>query len=84
MELSRHRPDLVLLDEVLPGESGLDLLQELSRSAIPVILLSEMQNPEHAVAAEAVERLRKPGWKSLEEDRVRFGAVIRAILPSRD
>lgn len=39
--ITRRRPDLVLLDVVLPGQDGLDLLSELRRhSEIPVILLT--------------------------------------------
>ena len=42
--LSRHRPDVVLLDVVLRGASGLDLLVRMRREAtfadLPVVMLS--------------------------------------------
>ena len=39
--IARRRPDLVLLDVVLPGQDGLDVLTELRRhSELPVILLT--------------------------------------------
>lgn len=42
----RWRPDLVLLDVVLPGMNGLDLLEMLRQeSAVPVILVSGRRRP---------------------------------------
>lgn len=42
----RWRPDLILLDVVLPGMSGLELLGVLRReSAVPVILVSGRRRP---------------------------------------
>ena len=42
----RWRPDLVLLDVVLPGMSGLDFLEMLRQeSAVPVILVSGRRRP---------------------------------------
>jgi DNA-binding response OmpR family regulator len=39
--IRRHRPDLVLLDVMMPGRDGLDLLSELRRAGdLPVIMVS--------------------------------------------
>lgn len=79
-ELSRRKPDLVLLDEILPGESSMDLLAELRGSGIPVIVLTSVQSPEHPVPAGAFGRLTKPGWRSSAQDLDRFRAMIHSAL----
>ncbi len=39
--IRRHRPDMVLLDVMMPGRDGLDLLAELRRAGdIPVIMVT--------------------------------------------
>ncbi len=64
LEVSRNRPDLVLLDEVLPGESGLDFLPELVELGIPAVLISGVQETVSARGASlprgALGRLKKP------------------------
>jgi DNA-binding NtrC family response regulator len=80
VELGRNRPELVLLDEVLPGESSVDLLQDLIRQQIPVLLMTGVEDPSHAIPEGAAGRILKPGWDSIEEDRIRFGAVISAVV----
>ncbi len=61
---ARERPDLVLLDVMLPDRSGLDLLQALkARQAtadIPVIVLSATQERMRALSLGAADYLRKP------------------------
>jgi CheY-like chemotaxis protein len=66
-ELARARPDLVLLDVMLPGYSGLDVLQAMRSDDalrdIPVIVVSAWQTPEDreaVVAAGADAFLAKP------------------------
>lgn len=76
VELSKNRPDLVLLDEILPGESSLDLLKELVEQSIPTILLTGITDPSHQIPEGAKARLIKPGWDKLEKDRDRFREVI--------
>jgi two-component system LytT family response regulator len=80
LELTRRRPSLVLLDEVLPGESSLDFLSELVSEGIPVVLMTSLENPTHALPAGARLRIVKPGWKSLEEDAVRIEAQLLAVM----
>ena len=45
LALSRSRPDLVLLDLMLPGLSGEEVLPRLA--GVPVIVLSAKADPEH-------------------------------------
>ena len=48
IELGRRRPALVLLDEILPGESSVDLLAEIQALEVPVLLITGIENPSHA------------------------------------
>jgi chemotaxis response regulator CheB len=66
LEVSRRKPDLVLLDEILPGESSLDLLQDLSEEKIPVILITALEDAKHELPSQALGRLNKPQWTSDE------------------
>ncbi len=77
LELDRRRPDLVLLDEVLPGESSLDLLGDILRRKIPVILVTGMSGVGRPLPLGAILRLRKPSWNTLEADRFRFAEALR-------
>ena len=78
--LSRKRPEVVLLDEILPGESSVDLLLECVAGGIVVILMTGVANPTHAIPPEAFSRIAKPGWKSLEEDKKRISAEIHKAI----
>ena len=80
--LSRNRPELLLLDEVLPGESSLDLLAEVVGLGITVVLVTGSENPGPGVPPGAKIRLRKPGWKKLPEDFQRFQAELLAVWNS--
>jgi two-component system, OmpR family, phosphate regulon response regulator PhoB len=68
LELAREtRPDLIVLDMMMPGRSGLDVLRELRAdpeiSAIPVIMLTARareSDRDKAVAAGADRYLAKP------------------------
>jgi response regulator of citrate/malate metabolism len=80
LELVRRRPDLILLDEILPGESGLDWLIELATQGFQVILLTSMQGRTEPIPAGALGRIVKPGWKTLEQDRDRLRSEILAAL----
>jgi two-component system phosphate regulon response regulator OmpR len=43
--------DLLILDVMMPGESGLDFAQDLrSRSAVPILMLTAQGDPEHRIA----------------------------------
>ncbi len=80
IELSRRRPDFILLDEILPGESELDLLREFHSLEVPVILITGIQQPTHDCPPLALGRIVKPGWKTLETDRKRFENEVFLLI----
>lgn len=82
-EFRRWRPDLILLDVVLPGTSGFELLKELrGESRVKVILVSGRRRPADVAMGEklgADDYLAKPF--SLDELRRRVKlalAIVRA------
>lgn len=65
--LAHAAPDLVLMDGVMPGMSGLDATRAIKRNPatahIPVIFMTGLTDPEHVVAAletGGVDYVRKP------------------------
>ena len=50
-KIKSHKPDLILLDLLLPGKPGLEILKEVRESKdlkhIPVIILSNFNDPSH-------------------------------------
>jgi DNA-binding NtrC family response regulator len=78
LSLSRNRPQIVLLDEVLPGESSHDLLQEIHQQGIPVLLMTSLEGKSsvRALPSGACARITKPGWESIEQDRTRIAQLI--------
>lgn len=79
-KILRNRPDLILLDEVLPGESSHDLLAEWVSQGIAVLLITSLSQPEPGLPPGALGRISKPGWKSLAEDRRRIESEVLAAL----
>ncbi|HAR41703.1 MAG TPA: hypothetical protein DCS07_03600 [Bdellovibrionales bacterium] len=80
IELSRRRPDLILLDEILPGESAEDLLQQFAQEGIPVILLTSVAQPSHVLPALAKGRVQKPSWNSIDQYRPQLQEQILKML----
>lgn len=81
LEMMRRRPDLILLDEILPGETGIQMLTEIRGLGIPVLLLTGIENPTHPVARGAQGRVSKPGLGSareMEEGRALLKAAMDA------
>ena len=78
----RFRPDLVLLDLMLPGMSGTDVCRELrSRSSIPIIMLTAKDSEVDVVVGlelGADDYVTKP-YRSRE-----LLARIKAVLRRRD
>ncbi|MER3484053.1 MAG: hypothetical protein C4332_13770 [Meiothermus sp.] len=75
-QLRKFRPDLVILDQVLVGMSGLEVLEKLRQAApeLPVIMFSGRDEMEEAIGVDAY--LVKP---------VAFDvliATVRRLLPS--
>jgi DNA-binding response OmpR family regulator/DNA-binding CsgD family transcriptional regulator len=65
--LSHALPDLILMDAMLPGISGLEATRQIKRNAatahIPVIFITGLGEPDHVVAAletGGVDYVRKP------------------------
>lgn len=76
LELTRRKPDLILLDEVLPGESSLDFLEEAMREKVQVVLITGLETPPSELPPGALSRIKKPTWETLEGDRRRFEKII--------
>lgn len=59
-----YRPDLILLDALLPGRSGYDILPEICSdpdlNRIPVVLVTIDDDRARGIAAGACDYLRKP------------------------
>lgn len=82
IELAKqHRPDLVVLDLMLPGMDGLEVCKELQRREwVPVLMLTAKTEEADKVAGFAVgadDYLTKPF--SLRELVVRVKAIIRRV-----
>lgn len=79
----RHRPDLIILDLMLPGVSGWDVTRELrSRSAVPIIMLTaRSEETDRVVGLElgADDYVTKPF--SPREVVARVRAVLRRSSP---
>lgn len=82
--LERERPDLVVLDLMLPGTPGLEVLREIRRRRetewLPVILLTARREEEDRVEGlrlGADDYLAKPF--SPQELVLRVGAVLRRV-----
>ncbi|MEH7123852.1 response regulator transcription factor [Bacillus sp. JJ1773] len=72
-------PDLILLDIMMPGQDGFDVLEKLRKfSDVPVIMLTARSNPHdkvHGLNVGADDYLTKPF--SLDELFARVNAVLR-------
>lgn len=78
------RPALVLLDEVLPGESARDLLNDLIAANIPTLLLTSMEASslavERPIPPGALGRVRKPTHQGHQSsDTVFISAVLEHL-----
>jgi two-component system phosphate regulon response regulator PhoB len=85
-ELRQNPPDLVLLDWMLPGRSGLELARELKRNSttrmVPIIMLTakgEEQDKVDALDVGADDYITKPF--SPRELTARIRAVLRRTTP---
>jgi DNA-binding response OmpR family regulator len=84
-EARRHRPDLIVLDVVMPGMDGLETCRELrvdpALADVPILFLTALGRPEDRVAgfrAGADDYLTKPF--NLEELQLRIAAVLRRVI----
>ncbi len=78
----QERPDLVILDLMLPGRSGLEVLAELRGHAqtrdTPVIIISAWSHAEEAAVAAGASRFFP---KPFEPDELKI--AVRALLDER-
>lgn len=81
VELSRRRPDLLLLDEVLPGESSSDLADEWAPLGIPLLLVTGILEDDRPMPGKAFARIEKPTWKTLEVDRNYLESLFNQLFP---
>ena len=82
-QLRQTRPDLIVLDLMLPGMSGWQFLErartQLERANIPVLILSAIQGK-----GDYPQALGVAGWLTKPLDVGRFlGAVDRLAIPTR-
>lgn len=80
-----HEPDLVLLDVMLPGKDGWEILQEIrSHSQCPIIMLTALSDVEHRLTGlneGADDYIAKPF--AGEEVVARVRAVLRRYEPQQ-
>ena len=88
-EIAASCPDLVLLDWMLPGVSGIDLARKLRRedrtAALPIIMLTARTEEEHRIRGlecGADDYVTKPF--SPRELLARIQAVLRRVSPAGD
>ena len=64
LAFDRKQPDWVLLDELLPGESSLDLLRDFKAQGARIVLMSGLgeDTPGRQTPVEAAGRITKPEW----------------------
>ncbi|WP_240135004.1 response regulator transcription factor [Streptomyces sp. MUM 178J] len=86
LALERHRPDLVLLDLMLPGMSGLEVCRRIRESKqIPIIIMSARGDDIDMVVGLEVgadDYIVKPASDEVLEARIK--AVLRRVAPAQD
>lgn len=72
----KDRPDWVLLDEIVPGESPHDLLVEPAMEGIKVILITAAYQPDKPLPRGALMRMAKWSWKDMLPVRARIAELL--------
>jgi DNA-binding response OmpR family regulator len=75
---SMHKPDFVILDLILPGESGFEVCErfKLADPNVPVLVISEMDRPD---ARELAERVGADGYLAKPVDPQALIETVRDI-----
>jgi DNA-binding response OmpR family regulator len=81
--ISHHDPDLVLLDVMMPGRSGIEILKEIrgAHSSMPVVMItakSQGVDIDRAVEAGATSYIVKPFRANILLEK------IQSLLPMED
>lgn len=80
-EVARRKPTWILLDEVMPLETGLDFLPELVSAGVGVILLTGEPDEKARLLPQGVAaRLVKPDWEQLRRAPQGFAQSLRAVI----
>lgn len=81
-EIKAHQPDLLLLDQILPGKTGLDVLKEIrtssTHSKLPIIMVTGLSGEDDKVSALDVgadDYITKPFYP--KELTARIKALVR-------
>jgi len=89
--IERVHPDLILLDLIMPGMSGFDVLTKLRASDetkdIPVIIVSgaiDLEDERKGLTMGAVDYVRKPFDEVIVKRRVGFHIGIINLLREKD
>ena len=71
-EVLTYRPDKVILDAVLPGESAEDLALYFEQAGVPWIGVSAAQDP----SPQSPRRLAKPTWETLAQRAIPLASLL--------
>lgn len=74
--IGKHKPDIAVLDIMLPDIDGLTILQEISKSdhlkGMPALILSNLEDPASIEQAAAVS----PEYEYLVKSRISLTALV--------
>lgn len=75
---SMHKPDFVIVDLILPGESGFEICERFKQAdaAVPVLVISEMDRPD---ARELADRCGADDYLAKPIEAQQLVETVRAI-----
>lgn len=88
-ELSSYQPELLVLDQIMPGKSGQDVIREIRSNPIhrtlPIVMVTAIADEEQIIKTlelGADDYLKKPA--SLKELDARIQAVLRRVKQDKN